>query len=775
MGRHRPGSRAVVVEVTLLGSDLAAPQVQAAEGSSRSRGSKRKVRPEKFKVRGVSSRCSFSQVYEAIQGFNERQKQLVEETGFGGLLSFPALWQVDRMFVVWLMCRVDALEHCIVIDQSRKIKFGKEDVRYVFGIPSGGRAVPVNPRPTKELMARVWCDMVGMKDSGDRRLKSLLEVVTRDYGSEMSESECISFKVAFVIYMMSTVLAPGSRYDHVYLDYVEALFDHNEISSYDWSGFVYRKLLDAITQMKIGLRSKKKVVNITGCSLFLQVIYLDSIDLGVWNMEHKTFPRVKDFAADRIKYMIRADTLENTEDSTDRVFGTRQLLPASKVCYSWATVVDRSSIVARDEMKNSLLDATASLARLFSIDIEGATSLFEAVAGIDMGNPAKIVAEVASFLQPYVRSGSVRQEGALCGKCFGVDLSGGHVSCHHQAGASSAVGSSILRGQRGSADVLGSIGGLSMNSGTFMEEADGSGDECDIGAGNSIGADNLVCRNGLDGTFLGDGCFQLKDPWELGFSFSYYNVAAGVMLSEICAVYGNSLASSVPGFWQRDVGLILSEMEAKIFGGMELPAGVVDAVLRCIKFRDASIYARYGRVRWRHFVATGFMEAVVRGNFDATGYLARFNFDSSWVGYDVSLCRLVFFPYLLNERWVCYAWKPTVDEWVVFDPIAVHSDMVQCSEFHAGIIQQIRDAIRGMQCLSSFVWRDICGKPYVSVLNYDDRFPRTTRTGVGCLYFCSMYDGVSIRGDVCVGDGGSNAQLTLADVLESFRFLQACL
>ncbi|CAO2141406.1 unnamed protein product [Urochloa humidicola] len=342
------------------------------------------------------------------------------------------------MFIVWLMCRFDALEHCLVIDQERKIKFRKDDVATVFSVTNSGRSVVANPRPKKEVVSLVLCDLIGLKNSRDRSIKSLLDVIRREYGSVMTPRECVSFKLTFVIYVMSTVLIPGSRFDHVYLDYVDALVDPNEIRSYDWSDFVFRKRIDAITHMKIGLRSTKKVANITGCSMFLQVLYLDNIDLGVWNLDHDTFPRVKEFSADRIKYMIRADTLEHTEDCRDRVFGTRQLLPPSKVCYTWAQGVERSIVVGPDELKDSLREATALLARVFNMANEESRNLFDCLCGIngpDAGS--NTVCAVASFFERYLRASRIGEHSGRHVNCAGRMLPNyssnevGESSCGH--------------------------------------------------------------------------------------------------------------------------------------------------------------------------------------------------------------------------------------------------------------------------------------------------------------------------------------------------------
>lgn len=50
------------------------------------------------------------------------------------------------------------------------------------------------------------------------------------------------------------------------------------------------------------------VLNKTSKLVFIQVLYLDSIDLGALSMEHNSFPRVRCFTYDRLRVMIAADT-----------------------------------------------------------------------------------------------------------------------------------------------------------------------------------------------------------------------------------------------------------------------------------------------------------------------------------------------------------------------------------------------------------------------------------------------------------------------------------
>jgi len=55
------------------------------------------------------------------------------------------------------------------------------------------------------------------------------------------------------------------------VEYWNAIQDPDKIRTFDWSQYVLQKLLDGVVKVKTKLMNKKKVPNITGCALFLEV------------------------------------------------------------------------------------------------------------------------------------------------------------------------------------------------------------------------------------------------------------------------------------------------------------------------------------------------------------------------------------------------------------------------------------------------------------------------------------------------------------------------
>ncbi|KAL6873537.1 hypothetical protein ACP4OV_013619 [Aristida adscensionis] len=149
------------------------------------------------------------------------------------------------------------------------------------------------------------------------------------------------FAVAFVVFVMSCVLAPGAMFDYASVDYWSALADAKMIGQYDWAGYVLEKMMEGVLRLKADLVKRTRVPNLVGCSLFLQILYLDSVNLGSWNLPHDVLPRVRVFSFDRIRSMIAADSYPSDASMGDSEFGNSSLRIPDGICYKWA----RESVV----------------------------------------------------------------------------------------------------------------------------------------------------------------------------------------------------------------------------------------------------------------------------------------------------------------------------------------------------------------------------------------------------------------------------------------------
>ncbi|XBI15545.1 hypothetical protein VPH35_057945 [Triticum aestivum] len=95
--------------------------------------------------------------------------------------------------------------------------------------------------------------------------------------------------------------------------------------------------------MKQDIRRKATVSNITGCLLFLQVFYLDNIQLGDLSMTHDVFPRIKAFTVDKIRAMINADKRPmDSSKNGDFIYGISAPCDVDSSAYSRADDQDNA-------------------------------------------------------------------------------------------------------------------------------------------------------------------------------------------------------------------------------------------------------------------------------------------------------------------------------------------------------------------------------------------------------------------------------------------------
>ncbi|RLN41001.1 hypothetical protein C2845_PM01G20440 [Panicum miliaceum] len=216
----------------------------------------------------------------------------------------------------------------------------------------------------------------------------------------MTRSQENAFIVAFVIYVMSTLLLPGAKHDYISVDYWNAIVDPSCI---DWP-------FQGVVKVQPELASSKKVTNITGCSIFLQVLYLDSIDIGVLNIEQSSLPRIRHFTTETMKSMILADTLRGPDGLNECGFGKSQLRDPDSICYSWAREYCLDHSAHGGDSTAALWEVATSFSTALGVGAQAAGPLFFAVAEFNgdsnlpcCGGALSLTCVLSSIIEPFNR------------------------------------------------------------------------------------------------------------------------------------------------------------------------------------------------------------------------------------------------------------------------------------------------------------------------------------------------------------------------------------
>jgi len=102
---------------------------------------------------------------------------------------------------------------------------------------------------------------------------------------------------------MGHLLVPSAKHDHGNFDFWGAFKDTELLYHLNWCRYVYAYLMEAAQKARHEMIAKGRVTYLSGCHLFLQVLFLDNVDLRALNKDHNILPRIKAFDQESIRRM----------------------------------------------------------------------------------------------------------------------------------------------------------------------------------------------------------------------------------------------------------------------------------------------------------------------------------------------------------------------------------------------------------------------------------------------------------------------------------------
>uniref|UniRef100_A0A0E0LRZ5 Aminotransferase-like plant mobile domain-containing protein n=1 Tax=Oryza punctata TaxID=4537 RepID=A0A0E0LRZ5_ORYPU len=254
---------------------------------------------------GINCRCQPKCVVDIIKDFNNTKKELIGEIGFGGILDFK-LTKVHRQYGAWLLSKVDPKSCTIVMDVNQELPVGPKDVNEVFGLPCSGD--PIIPCSQEELIEKkqILCEIFGIPNFSHLKISLLEEILKKKYGTTMTIVEKRVFKVAFVLYVTTKLLAPQSCANFISPRYIRAVSDVDNKKQYNWCQFVIDEVKKAAELMPT--RFQKTVQrSINGCIIFLMAIYLSNLVIRKVGITSVKSCHISQFEDNQIARMIQED------------------------------------------------------------------------------------------------------------------------------------------------------------------------------------------------------------------------------------------------------------------------------------------------------------------------------------------------------------------------------------------------------------------------------------------------------------------------------------
>lgn len=159
--------------------------------------------------------------------------------------------------------------------------------------------------------------------------------------------------------------------------------------------------------------------------------------------------------------------------------------------------------------------------------------------------------------------------------------------------------------------------------------------------------------------------------------------------------------------------------------------------------KDDLMYAPFGNLRWRLFFESDFMEAILSGASDLLHSSLCDHLSLPNNTYDLSKTKLMFFPALLQCRWVCFVWSVENNVISVFEPsygVPVPDSRVEAIERSCFLLKLV------MHTLSRSVFHGLSHEAMsadMRLLTLSDIYASFcfNRSGALCSFFCRCYDG----------------------------------
>ncbi|KAL8501514.1 hypothetical protein ACS0TY_020876 [Phlomoides rotata] len=210
---------------------------------------KLKSDPEDVKVKSQfqwSSRCRG--LFELIQNFNQKQKNDIENVGFGGLLHLKLRTNPNQCMLKWLVDNFNPSSCMLQIDGLRGFAVTPDDVFDVFMLPRNP-GVPVlsyakSKADQSPILDRFKSDYVIFPGVSFSCMENTLKDKFPNGGDD--------FIRIFVLYALLSFLDPSPN-RLVITKYLKSLEVIQEISKFDWCSFILDKLCESIKRYKTGI------------------------------------------------------------------------------------------------------------------------------------------------------------------------------------------------------------------------------------------------------------------------------------------------------------------------------------------------------------------------------------------------------------------------------------------------------------------------------------------------------------------------------------------
>ncbi|RLN09980.1 hypothetical protein C2845_PM11G25700 [Panicum miliaceum] len=683
----------------------------------------------------ASTRSSVKCVVSVVSKFDEKKKELVRSIGFGGILEIP---QTNK--------RLDPDTRTIIVNGQPVADMVDFDVKDILGIPTGPREVRGLGVDDARARKAFLQQMIGAAPNETNSLLAAARVVTKDYLGTMARKQCDNFKVSFVVFVVGHFLAPTTRNNIGNSSFWGALTEPDRIGLYNWGEYVLEQLVDAAAKVQADLAMNKKICNITGCSILLQLRRgpprKAAMDEEQRNMVLK-LARSAHIGSELVSFVKDnfSGKLTETHCNALMVFSERcnthfdtlktnimkESLTLVELLMSGSNTKVKKAPQAsfRSRSFDGLADGCRPGVRFSEMDVLNTKNGYESASeGIVQPPSFDLGVEFQS------------DEAVPLASSTAVGVQGSKI----EIPATQKISASAIPGgvKRKSDGMCWSSPDLKFKSSTTSPAslsktlAEGvvftrmicSEDEIDVNAEpwEQDAADSPVNKQALEAGRLS------KSPWFHGYVHQCYPVGVAKSIFQQALI-------SIPEELERPWIIHRTPRYLEVTGSSILKSftlqesmsyDIYDLALRCLIDLDSKMYEGSDEKRWRHMFESEFAMLAQADEKAAFRKSVREQFFGPAVTYKLNRCRMFIIPAQVLTNWCCYFWDFKKRCVHIVDPLYKEQDADYYKRLHDPIVNKVGAELAN--CIDMFFtnWIPGCSewtKEYVvPVLQVEDRF-----------------------------------------------------
>ncbi|CAL5048747.1 unnamed protein product [Urochloa decumbens] len=729
----------------------------------------------------IQSMCNPNKVSEIFRKFRGQKASLVRSIGFEGLLRIPQQHNLDDTLTVWLLKRFDPNKMAICLDNGACLPIRDIDVHLVLGIPFEGDPIV----GCEQLCNDVVCALrqalftdntIEGCIEGPRSvpcpsftLEYLEHILVKDYGDSMTEQEKSAFKIAIVLFSMAYFLAPSQPFYAFPVSILNNFVSAGEPKMYNWARFVLITLAEAAKHIQSQLSEHKEALMIYGCSLLIQIFYLDNLDFGPSSTIHMDLPRLNTFTGEKIQMLTLYDSTDQYDNQLLQ-YGKSKVRDEMDVCYTRGWRKHKTlTKYTEDDYDNDYLNCW----ELFRNGLELFDKCAGHIRGVKADNITSIPQLLNDTLQPldHIRTQFLDTLNKLSLRVV-KDIQRNNLVLYDRHIPPPETSSSRKRKNT-------EISSASTSARKKRTSPSHDAEE----SGIQVVQQQSVLEHEIEDTSLA------VVQHEIGASTVTQDIAERCPMKKIVTRHSRYPASpfsmafgheSVPRVKKIKVYRWLSYpyMPHKILtrpwflhnepytismsgydvrSCMELSGSfsihICDAIMRLWTHLDHKMYrynVRFGEIHktWRHFLPASFAQSV----FGQEDYLQSEKIRASFIGghirYRVENCRMFVLPVKYHDKWSCYLWDLKEKTLTVMDPCLMRSNPIRVELHHEQAVQDLHKAL--IDCIKHFFvgWSvDDSGWRFIYATNLGPRC-LPVNSGLFAVHYARASDGQALYYDV---------------------------